>query len=147
MFNKALRSLFWKQKYEEFWHRHGFHFGGVSDPIYGPLSINIELLKWDRKLDEKRAYWGDKGKGRGCTPEQAAFHAMQETANEFYAEYADDEDMEKTWCGLADKLNFVAGYARDQDTYQSYEHKLSEHWKKYYQKMRTERQASALTQS
>jgi hypothetical protein len=143
MLGKLTRSLFWRKRYEEFWRRQAFRFGGVNVSFYGPLSINLELLKWDRRLDEKKAFWGERGKERGYTPEQAVFHALQETANEFYMAYSKDSGMEDTWLFLAEKLQWIASiYARDSDTYGTYENKLSAHWKTYYQQVEEERQKS-----
>ncbi len=131
VFDKIATALFWKRKYRDFWRRNGIRFGGVSDSLFGPLSINVELLKWDRRLDEKLAYWEQHGKLRGYTPEQAAFNAMQEACNEFYEKFKLEPDMENTWREIGQKLGFIASvYLTDPGM--EGEKTLSDQWIKYY---------------
>lgn len=88
----------------------------------------------DRRMQEKRFHWRERlGRQGGCTPEEAAFRAYEDFANDYYDRNRDRRDTEKEFQEIAFALEFAAPCTDRDGNYKDKKTFLSERWLAYLQ--------------
>ena len=105
------------------------------------LNIGEVDRKWNRRIEEKKSYWGDYGKLRGFTPGRAVYEAFLEIANELHSENHEKYGMEVTWKDLAYALAYASDWANDPGEFKTTEEILPPLWLNFYKQYRQEEAA------
>jgi hypothetical protein len=88
----------------------------------------------DRSMQEKRFHWRERlGRQGGYTPEEAAFRAYEEFADDYYVRNKDRRDAEWHFQEIAYALEFAAPYTDRNGTYKERKTFLSDRWLSYLQ--------------
>lgn len=84
----------------------------------------------DRRMQEKKYHWRERlGRQSGFSPEEAAFRAYEEFADDYYNTHKDRPGAEKQFRKIAYALSHAAPFMDRDGNYKGKEFFLSEKWK------------------
>jgi len=124
MFRELKRALTWDRDFDSGWRRH----------VEG-LPSGSEHWTWSRRIQEKKAYWRERGKRDRMTAAGAVRTGLLEIIDGIYAETRDRSDMYDVFVGFAASLYNATG-----DDYREPHiptaDRLTERWKPFHQEYR-----------
>lgn len=122
MFGKLRQAVFWKDDFQTEW----------RITVEG-LKLGDAYPQWNRRFEEKKAYWLLRGKRDGLSPKQAVYEGLLEIADGVYRETREQRNMEETYVQFAKALYYALVQIVPEGKWIPAEERIPERWRPYYE--------------